>query len=110
MVEFVMLGIPALLLFSTGITMFGNSLQDSALRSIAIDASRYAALADQSYDSAKSYMAEKLARLEPNVKVVSQLQLSNSALVEIEYYPGFSILNLANRSVKIRVETPLEIR
>ena len=107
-VEFVMLGTPALIIFATGVTMFGNAYQDTMLRSIAIDASRFAALADQDVAGASGYLNEKLARLMPGIKVSSQIQIAKTAVVEVTYIPQSNIFNLSSSSVKIRVETPIE--
>jgi hypothetical protein len=107
-VEFVMLGTPALLIFSTGVSMFSNAYQDTMLRSIAIDASRFAALADQNLAGAEKYLNDKLARLMPATKVSSQIQLAKTAIVEVTYVPQVNIFNLNSRNVNIRVETPIE--
>jgi Flp pilus assembly protein TadG len=107
-VEFVMLGTPALLIFATGISLFGNTYQDAMLRSIAIDGSRYAALADQDVAGATKYLNDKLAKLLPATKVSSLIRISKTAVVEITYSPNVNILNFGLQNVKIRVETPVE--
>jgi hypothetical protein len=103
-----MLGTPALIIFATGVTMFGNAYQDTMLRSIAIDASRFAALADQDITGASTYLNEKLSRLMPGTKVSSQVKIAKTAVVEVTYIPQPNIFNLVAQNVNIRVETPIE--
>lgn len=108
MVEFVLLGAPAVLLFTAGVTMFINSYQDTVTRAIAIDASRYAALADQQVESARSYLNDKLKRLLPRLDAKTSLQIAETALVEISYAPLPTIFNPSANPITIRVVTPVE--
>lgn len=107
-IEFVLLGAPTLLLFSSGFGVFINSYVDTVLRSIAIDASRFAALADQNSSSATVYLQEKLHRLLPNVKVSQRVDRDSVAFASLEYRPLPSIFDLTTTSVEIRAVSPIE--
>lgn len=88
--------------------MFVNSFQDTVARAIALDASRYAALADQQVDSARSYLNDKLNRLLPRLGASTSIQIRETALVEIQYQPLPTVFNLSANPVTIRVVTPVE--
>lgn len=103
-----MLGTPALLLFGSGVTMFINGYQDSVARAVAIDASRYAALADQDSSSARAYLEQKLAKLLPQTKLQTSLQIDKLATVELQYRPLPTLFNLLGKLVSIKVVTPVE--
>lgn len=103
-----MLGAPALLLFGSGITMFLNNYQDTVARAVALDASRYAALADQDLVSARGYLDRQLARMLPKLQVQSSVQIDKVATVGIEYRPLPTLFNIAGQRVSIRVGTPVE--
>jgi hypothetical protein len=105
-----MLGGPSLLLFAGGVSLFINSYVDTLARAVAIDASRYAALADQNYISAKGYLEQKISDHLSHVSVKSSLSLGETALVEISYQPPANLFNLANGPVSIRAVTPLEAK
>lgn len=108
MVEFILLGTPAVLLTVSCLAVFVNSYVDTVARSIAIDASRNAALADQDYYSANSYLTDKLKRLLPLVSTTTALQLGNYASVDIGYQPLATLFNPLPMAVHIKVVTPLE--
>lgn len=103
-----MLGGPSLLLFAGGTSLFINSYVDTLARAIAVDASRFAALADQDYQSAKTYLEQKLSDNLSHVVVNSNLSIGTTALVELKYQPPANFINLAKHEVSIRAVTPLE--
>lgn len=103
-----MLGIPAMFLFGTGISMFVNSYTDTVLRTIAIDSSRYTALADQTLETGLSYLNAKLREQLPNVKAIAKVERDNYSKTTIEYSPLVTLFNLSSRVVKIEAATPVE--
>ncbi|MFM6977559.1 MAG: TadE/TadG family type IV pilus assembly protein [Micrococcales bacterium] len=107
-VEFVMLGTPALLLFGTGVSMFVNSYVDTVLRAVVIDSSRFTALADQSIESGQAYLEAKLRQQLPNVKVGARVERGNVSRTTIEYMSLTTLFNLTSRVVKIEAATPIE--
>lgn len=103
-VEFVLLGGVTLGLFGTSAITFANSYIDTVARAIAIDGSRFAALADQQQVNANLHQREKLSQLLPAVTVTSEIRFEgNLAISQIGYQP---ILSLA--SVKIVTGTVIE--
>jgi len=103
-----MLGIPALLIFASGLAFFINGYVDSVVRAVAVDASRYAALADQTIDGANQHLDAKLSQLLPTLPITKNIEISSTAKVEVSYLALPSIFNLLNRSVTVRVESPIE--
>lgn len=88
--------------------MFLNSYLDTVLRAVVVDASRYAALADQSAESASSYLDSKLHQLLPNVMVSSRVERGLLASATIRYSSLPTIFNLTSQQVEIRAVAPIE--
>ena len=109
-VEFVMLAAPSLFLFGSGITFFLNSYIDSVARVIAVDSARYAALADQDYFSAASYLNKKVKQHLPQIDVSTNISLGENARVELQYAPFISLFNVQTKRVQIKAVTPVEVR
>jgi hypothetical protein len=103
-----MLGAPALLLFASGVTLFINGYVDTVARAVAIDASRYAALADQDYTSAKTYLDQKLSTDLGQVKFDSSIEIGQTALVTLRYSPISNLVTFGKSSVQIRAASPVE--
>lgn len=108
-VEFVMLGAPSLLLFSLGVTFFLNTYTDTVARAIAVDSARYAALADQDYLSASSYLSRKIKQNLPQADISTRLSIGDIARVELQYTPLISIFNLQIKPVQIQAVSPVEV-
>jgi hypothetical protein len=110
-VEFIMLGAPAVLVFVGGATLFINGYLDTMSREVAIDASRHAALADQDYQSARSYLDSQLGKYLSRIKTSASLQFVDGkyAEVDLQYQPFPSLFSLTQNAIQIKVVTPIEI-
>jgi outer membrane protein TolC len=97
-----------MLVFGSGVTLFLNSYLDTVARAIAIDGSRYAALADQNYETAQAYLDNKIATLLPQIKVTTSVQRDEFALVKLTYQPLGSAWLIGAKPVQIKVVTPVE--
>jgi hypothetical protein len=107
-VEFILLGTPALLLFSGGVTMFLNSYVDTVVRSVAIDAARFAALADQDQLAAQDHLDSKLSVMLPTFRVKAKIERGTNAIALLEYSSLPSFFNVLAHTVKIQVVAPIE--
>jgi hypothetical protein len=107
-VEFVMLGTPALLIFASGVSFFVNGYIDTVVRAIAVDASRFAALADQDLAGANQHLDAKIRQLLPKLILTKNIQLGKTAVVQLQFEAPATLFNIANRKNSVRVETPIE--
>jgi len=107
-VEFVMLGGPALLMFASGASFFLNGYVDTIVRAVAVDASRYAALADQSYDGALAHLDAKINQTLPKTKISRTISIGKTAKVELSYEAILNVFNIGKRIVTVQAETPIE--
>jgi hypothetical protein len=103
-----MLGGPALLMFASGASFFLNGYVDTIVRAVAVDASRYAALADQSYDGALAHLDAKIKQTLPKTKIARTISIGKTAKVELSYEAILNVFNIAKRTVTVQVETPIE--
>lgn len=111
-VEFVLLGAPAVLLFVGLVTLAFNNYLDTIGRMITLEASRYAALADVSLSEADRVFANRAQQLLRNSGATTSIELlgDGRVLATMIYRPMVSFFAITAQPVQIKVVTPLEVR